>query len=77
MKDKKYCQVRDHCHYTGEYRSATHTICNLKYSVPKKIPISIMLLFSQGIKLWLSFYQKRAENFFKKFTCLGENTKKT
>ena len=38
-KDKKYCEVRDHCHYTGEYRGAAHSICNLKYSVPKNIPI--------------------------------------
>ena len=35
-KDKKYCKVRDHCHYTGEYRGAPYSICNLKYSVPKK-----------------------------------------
>ena len=20
FKDKKYCKVKDHCHYTGEYR---------------------------------------------------------
>ena len=20
IKDKKYCKVRDHCHYKGEYR---------------------------------------------------------
>ena len=40
VKDKKYCKVRDRCHYTGEYRGAAHSICNLKYSVPKKIPIS-------------------------------------
>ena len=39
LKDKKYCKVRDHCHYTGEYRSAAHSIFNLKYSEPKKIPI--------------------------------------
>ena len=38
MKDKKYCKVRDHCHYTGAYRGAAHSICKLKYSVPKKIP---------------------------------------
>ena len=40
MKDKKYCKVSDHCHYTGEYRGAAHSICNSKHSVPKKIPIS-------------------------------------
>ena len=40
VKDKKCRKVRDHCHYTGEYRGAVHSICNLKYSVPKKIPIA-------------------------------------
>ena len=35
LKDKKYREVRDRCHYTGEYRSAAHSKFNLKYSVPK------------------------------------------
>ena len=34
MKDKKYCKVRNHCHYIGEYRDAAHSICNSKYSAP-------------------------------------------
>ena len=38
MKDKKYRKVRDHCHYTEEYSGAAHGICNLKYSVSKKLP---------------------------------------
>ena len=40
LKDKKYCKVRDHCQYRGEYIGAAHSICNLKYSVPKRIPIA-------------------------------------
>ena len=36
--DKKH-KVRDHCHYTGKYRGAAHNICNLRYKIPKEIPI--------------------------------------
>ena len=39
---KKYRKVRDDCHYTGEYRGAVHSICNLKYSVSKKTMIIIL-----------------------------------
>ena len=40
LKDKIYCKVRDHCHCMGEHKSAVHSICNLKYRVPKKISYS-------------------------------------
>ena len=73
LKDKKYCKVRDHCHYTGEYRGAAHSICNLKYSVPKKIPI----VFHNGSNYDYHFIIKElAEEFKKQFTCSGENTEK-
>lgn len=32
-------RVRDHCHITGKYRGATHSQCNLNYTVPNFIPI--------------------------------------
>ena len=38
-KDKSYRKVRDHCHYIEECRGAAQGICNLKYSIPKEIPI--------------------------------------
>ena len=28
VKDKKYCKVRNHCHYTGQYRGVAYSICN-------------------------------------------------
>ena len=33
-------KVRDHCHYTGKYRGAAHSICNLRYKITKKIPVA-------------------------------------
>ena len=38
VKNKKYCKVKDHCHYTREYRGTVQSICSLKYSIPKDIP---------------------------------------
>ena len=40
VKDRKYRKVRDHYHYTWEYRGVVHSICNLKYSAPKEILIA-------------------------------------
>ena len=37
--NKKQQKVRDHCHYTGKYRGAAYNICNLRYKVPKEIPV--------------------------------------
>ena len=38
-KSLNYWKVRDHCHYIGLYRGAVHSICNLKFNVPNKIPV--------------------------------------
>ena len=32
LEDRK---VRDHCHYTGKYREAAHSSCNLMYRIPR------------------------------------------
>ena len=34
-------KVKDHCHNAGKFRRPAHSICNLKYKVPKEIPIII------------------------------------
>ena len=35
----KIKSIRNHCHYTWECKGDEHSICNLKYSLPGKIPI--------------------------------------
>ena len=73
LKDNKHRQVRDPCHYTGEYRDNAHSICKLKYSVPKKIPLN----FHDGSNSDCHFLIKElAEDFNKQSTCLGENIEK-
>ena len=39
LECKKNHKVRDHCHCTGKYRGAAHNVCNLRYKVPKEIPV--------------------------------------
>ena len=71
--DKKNYKVRDHCHYTGKYRGAAHNICNLRYKVPKEIPI----VFHNGSTYHYHFIIKELVKEFKgNFECLGENTEK-
>ena len=73
FNDEKYRKATDHCYYTGEYRGAVHSICNLKYIVPKKIPIA----FHNGSYYDYYFTIKElSEEFKKQFICLGENTEK-
>ena len=70
---KKNYKVRDHCHYTGKYRGATHNIFNLRYKVPKEIPI----VFHNGSTYDYHFIIKEIVKEFKSnFECLGENTEK-
>ena len=69
VRNKKYCEVRDHCHYTEEYRGAAHSTCNLKYSVPKKFLYFFIMDLTMIIK-------ELSEQFEKHFTCLGENAEK-
>ena len=71
--DKKHHKVRDHCHYTGKYRGAAHNICNLRYKVPKEIPV----VFHNGSTYDYHFITKElVKEFEGNFDCLGENTEK-
>ena len=72
-KDKKYHKVRDHCHYTGKYRGAAHNNCNLRYKIPKEIPV----VFHNGSTYDYHFIIKQLAREFKgDFECIGENTEK-
>ena len=66
-------KVRDHCHFTGKYRGAAHNTCNLRYKIPKNIPV----IFHNGSTYDYHFIIKElACEFDGNFECLGENTEK-
>ena len=70
---KSYCKVRDHCHYTGKYRGAAHSSCNLRYKIPKEIPV----IFHNGSTYDYHFIIKElAKEFEGNFECLEESTEK-
>ena len=72
-KDFNNDKVRDHCHFTGKYRGAAHNTCNLRYKIPKNIPV----IFHNGSTYDYHFIIKElASEFDGNFECLGENTEK-
>ena len=71
-KDKDYQKVRDHCHYSIEYRGAARTICNSKFNVPNKISI----VFDNGSNYDYHFIIKELENEFEgQLECLVKTKK--
>ena len=57
----------------GKYRGAAHNICNLRYKIPKEIPV----VFHNASTYDYHFIIKElVKEFDGSFECLGENTEK-
>ena len=72
-KDFNDDKVRDHCHFTGKYRGATHNTCNLRYKVPKNIPV---IFHNESTYDYHLIMKELACKFEGNFECLGEKTEK-
>ena len=71
--NKEMRKARDYCHYTGKYRGAARSKCNLNYKIVKEIPV----LFHNGSVYDYHFIIKYLAREFKvNSECLGENTEK-
>ena len=72
-EDINHRKVGDHCHYSGKYRGAVHSICNLKFHVPNEIPV----VFHNDSKYNNHFIIKNLANEFEgQFECIDENNEK-
>ena len=65
-------KVKDHRHYTGKFRGAAHSICNLNYKVPKNIPI---IIHNASYDTHFIINQL-AKEFKGELDCIGENMEK-
>ena len=73
IKIKKNHKVRDHWHYTGKYRGASHNNCNLRYKIPKEIS----QVFHNGSTYGYKYIIKQLAREFKgNCECIKENTEK-
>ena len=74
MNFKIYRKVRDHDHYTGKFRGAAHSICNLRYRTQREIPV----VLHNGSNYDNHFIINALAKEFKSnnIKCLGENTEK-
>ena len=73
VKDINHCKVTDHCHYTGKYRGAAHSFCNLAFNVS----IEISVVFHKGSNYDCHFIVEELTNKFdNQFECIGEKHEK-
>ena len=66
-------KVHDHDHITGLYRGPAHNFCNLRYHMPKKIP-----LFFHNLKNYDSHFilSNLKSNAFRKCTIIPQTMEK-
>ena len=55
-------KVRDHCHYSGLYRGAAHSSCNLQYKSPNYIPVVFHNLAGYDAHLFIRELAKYTTN---------------
>ena len=65
-------KVKDHCHYTGKFRGAAHSKCNLDYKVLKDIPI---IIHNASYDTHFIINQL-AKEFKGELNCIGDNMEK-
>ena len=73
-KFRKYRKVRDHDHYTGKFRGAAHSICNLRYKTQREIPVVLHNGFNYDYHFIINTLAKEFKGY--SIDCLGENTEK-
>ena len=78
---KNYKKLRDHCHYTGKYRGAAHSLSNLRYQEQRDIPVILRNGSEYDFHLieisnFFHLIKDLAKEFRSDIYCLGGNSEK-
>ena len=63
-------KVRDHCHCSGTYRGAAHSLCNLQYKIPTYIPVVLHNLAGYDAHMFI----KELAKYGSKMEVIAKNT---
>ena len=74
VKSSNFRKVRDHDHSTGIYRGAPHSICNLRYSTERDLPVVIHNGSNYDFHLII---EELAEEFRTEIQCIPEDKEKS
>ena len=69
-------KVKDHCHFTGKFREAAHSKCNLNYKVPKDISIIIHTASYDTHFIINQSISRMVAEFKGELNCIGEKMEK-
>ena len=64
-------KVRDHCHCTGLYQEPAHRICNLRYKIPRYIPVVFHHFSGYDMQLFIREFGKKFDPGF--ISVIAEN----
>ena len=67
-----YQKVKDHCQYTGEFRSTTHSIFSLRFNVPNEFPVVFQNSSNYNYHFIISGLANESQE---RFECLGKHGK--
>jgi len=64
--------VREHCHFSGQFRGAAHSKCNLLFRKPKHVPVIFRKLSGYDSHLFIQSLGKTRE----KIDCISNSEEK-
>ena len=67
-------KIKDHCLFKEKYRGKAHSSCNLRYAIPREVPLTMYNISNNGFYFIIKHLIDKFEEI--DFDSLGEHTRK-